>query len=125
MGRRRHRDSQSQSIGRERRHRDRRRRQGGLARVFEGQKSFGVVARFPAWQRDDIEPIKSVLINAPSGARLPLGQLAHVLLKEGPAQISRENAQRRIVIECNDGQESGYGSDTAAKPRIQTSSECD
>jgi cobalt-zinc-cadmium resistance protein CzcA len=73
------------------------------SRVFEGQKSFGVVARFPESQRDDIEPIKSILINAPGGARLPLGQLAHVYLTEGPAQISRENAQRRIVIECNVG----------------------
>ncbi len=71
------------------------------SRVFEGQKSFGVIARFPEWQRDDVEPIKGILINAPGGARLPLGQLARVSLKEGPAQISRENAQRRIVIECN------------------------
>jgi cobalt-zinc-cadmium resistance protein CzcA len=73
------------------------------SRVFEGQKSFGVVARFPESQRDDVEPIQNILINAPGGARLPLGQLAHVYLKEGPAQISRENAQRRIVIECNVG----------------------
>jgi cobalt-zinc-cadmium resistance protein CzcA len=71
------------------------------SRVFEGQKSFGVVARFPEYQRDDIEPIRNILINSPGGARLPLGQLAQVYLKEGPAQISRENAQRRIVIECN------------------------
>jgi cobalt-zinc-cadmium resistance protein CzcA len=71
------------------------------SRVFEGQKSFGVVARFPESQRNDIEPIQNILINSPGGARLPLGQLAHVYLKEGPAQISRENAQRRIVIECN------------------------
>jgi cobalt-zinc-cadmium resistance protein CzcA len=40
-------------------------------------------------------------LQAPGGARLPLGQLADVSLQEGPAQISRENAQRRIVIECN------------------------
>ena len=32
---------------------------------------------------------------------MPLGQLAQVYVNEGPAQISREIAQRRIVIECN------------------------
>ena len=71
------------------------------SRVYEGQKSFGIIVRFPEGQRDDVEPIKNILVQAPSGARIPLGQLANVYLKEGPAQISRENAQRRIVIECN------------------------
>ena len=71
------------------------------SRVFEGQKSFGLIVRFPESYRNNIEPIKSILVNAPSGARIPLGQLAKVELKEGPVQISRESAQRRIVVECN------------------------
>ena len=71
------------------------------SRVYEGQKSFGLVVRFPESQRDDVEPIKNILVEAPGGAHIPLGQLANVYLKEGPAQISREHAQRRIVVECN------------------------
>ncbi len=71
------------------------------SRVFEGQKSFGVTVRFPESYRNDLEPIRNILVDTPGGARLPLGQLANVYLKEGPAQISRESAQRRIVIECN------------------------
>jgi cobalt-zinc-cadmium resistance protein CzcA len=71
------------------------------SRVFEGQKSFGVTVRFPEAYRNDLEPIRNILVDTPGGARLPLGQLANVYLKEGPAQISRESAQRRIVIECN------------------------
>jgi cobalt-zinc-cadmium resistance protein CzcA len=71
------------------------------SRVFEGQKSFGLILRFPESARNDVEVIKNILVDTPGGARLPLGQLARVEVKEGPAQISRESASRRIVIECN------------------------
>ena len=40
-------------------------------------------------------------MNAPDGTRLPLAQLAGLSLVEGPVQISREDAKRRIVVECN------------------------
>ena len=69
--------------------------------VFEGQKRFGVLVRFPEDARKDVNTIKNILVSAPDGARIPLEQLAGVYLEEGPAQISRENGQRRIVIECN------------------------
>jgi heavy metal efflux system protein len=71
------------------------------SKVYEGQKVFGLAVRFPESARNDVEPIRNILIASPQGALLPLGQLAHVYVTEGPAQISREMAQRRIVIECN------------------------
>jgi len=69
--------------------------------VFEGQKRFGVLVRFPGDARKDVNTIKDILVSTPNGARIPLEQLARIYLEEGPAQISRENGQRRIVIECN------------------------
>ncbi len=71
------------------------------SKVYEGQKVFGLAVRFPESSRNDIEPIRDILVASPSGALIPLGQLAKVYVTEGPAQISREMAQRRIVIECN------------------------
>lgn len=71
------------------------------SKVYEGQKVFGLAVRFPKNARNDVEPIRQILIGSPKGALLPLGQLARVYVTEGPAQISRESAQRRIVIECN------------------------
>ena len=70
-------------------------------KVYEGLKVFGLAVRFPEAARNDVEPIKEILIPSPSGALIPLGQLAKVYVTEGPAQISREMGQRRIVIECN------------------------
>jgi cobalt-zinc-cadmium resistance protein CzcA len=71
------------------------------SRVYEGLRVFGLAVRFPKEARDDVEPIKDILIPSPGGAQIPLGQLANVYIAEGPAQISRESAQRRIVVECN------------------------
>jgi cobalt-zinc-cadmium resistance protein CzcA len=70
-------------------------------RVYEGQKVFGLAVLFPESARSDVSPIRQILIASPQGALIPLGQLAHVYVTEGPAQISREMAQRRIVVECN------------------------
>ncbi len=71
------------------------------SKVYDGLKVFGLAVRFPEAARNDVEPIREILIPAPSGALIPLGQLAKVYVTEGPAQISREMGQRRIVIECN------------------------
>ena len=70
-------------------------------RVYEGQKVFGLAVRFPEAARNDVSSISEILIASPQGALIPLGQLARVYVTEGPAQISREMAQRRIVVECN------------------------
>jgi cobalt-zinc-cadmium resistance protein CzcA len=64
-------------------------------------KVFGLAVRFPETARNDVEPIREILVPSPRGALLPLGQLAKVYVTEGPAQISREMGQRRIVVECN------------------------
>jgi cobalt-zinc-cadmium resistance protein CzcA len=70
-------------------------------KVYEGLKVFGLAVRFPERARNDVEPIREILVPSPGGALLPLGQLAKVYVTEGPAQISREMGQRRVVVECN------------------------
>ncbi len=72
-----------------------------VTRIYEGDKSFGVAVRFPEGWRDSIGSLARILIPAPQGFRVPLGELAAIKLEEGPSQISREFGQRRIGIECN------------------------
>ncbi len=71
------------------------------SKIYDGLKVFGLAVRFPENARNDVESIRAILIPSPRGALIPLGQLARVEVTEGPAQISREMGQRRIVIECN------------------------
>ena len=47
-------------------------------KVYEGLKVFGLAVRFPESARNDVEPIRAILIPSPSGALIPLGQLAKV-----------------------------------------------
>src|SRR3989338_5545810 len=76
---------------------------GGKAvtQVFEGEKRFDVLLRFPEDKRNSIETIGNILVHSPGGSKVPLSQLAEVSLVEGPVQISRDDSKRRIVIECN------------------------
>ncbi len=76
---------------------------GGIAagEVFEGQWRFPIVVRFSDAQRADVETIAALWVTAPDGSRIPLRELADIRIVEGPAQISREHASRRIVIEAN------------------------
>jgi cobalt-zinc-cadmium resistance protein CzcA len=49
----------------------------------------------------DVETIRNLLVPSPTGARVPLSQLADLQIVEGPAQISREDTRRRIGVELN------------------------
>jgi cobalt-zinc-cadmium resistance protein CzcA len=69
--------------------------------LIEGEKRFAVVVRFEEKSRRDEEAIKRLWIVAPGGERVPLDQLASFMRIESPAQISRENGMRRVVVETN------------------------
>ena len=73
----------------------------GAGEIFEGQWRFPIMVRFPDNRRTDVESIASLWVTAPNGSRIPLRELADIQIIEGPAQISREHASRRIVIEAN------------------------
>jgi cobalt-zinc-cadmium resistance protein CzcA len=69
--------------------------------LVEDQRRFAVVVRFPAESRSDLEGVRRLLVSAPGGERVPLAQLAKVERVEAPAQVSRENGLRRVVVEAN------------------------
>jgi len=70
-------------------------------KVFEGDKRFDLVVRFAPEARSDIQAIKNILVPSSNRSTIPLSQIADVFVEEGPAQISREHSQRRIVVETN------------------------
>lgn len=76
---------------------------GGMpvSQVIEGQRRFDIVVKLPESSRGSIASIKQLLIDTPQGTLVPLSQVATVRAEEGPSQVSREDAQRRIVIEAN------------------------
>ncbi|MFM9400695.1 CusA/CzcA family heavy metal efflux RND transporter [Myroides odoratimimus] len=69
--------------------------------VYEGEKRFDMVVRMDETNRKNLSDIENLLIPTPLGNQVPLNQLANVEIKEGPNQIQRENAQRRIFVGFN------------------------
>ena len=69
--------------------------------LLDGQKRFSILLRLPDRYRQDAESLRSVMLQAPGGERVMLGQVAKVYEARGPESISRENGQRRIVVQAN------------------------
>jgi cobalt-zinc-cadmium resistance protein CzcA len=69
--------------------------------VFEGERRFPLVVRFPEQFRNKVDVIAATLLSAPNGALVPLQDVADVRLVDGPAQVSREGGKRRIVVGAN------------------------
>ncbi|RME40907.1 MAG: efflux RND transporter permease subunit [Planctomycetota bacterium] len=69
--------------------------------VFEGIRRFDILVRYAPEARSAVEAIRRILIAGPDGLRIPLEQLAHVEEVIGPRQITREDSQRFITIQCN------------------------
>jgi len=72
-----------------------------IGQVFEGNRRFPLQIRFEPDDRDSVEQIRRLTIGDNEGHFIPLSQLADVFEEDGPAQISRENVQRRISVELN------------------------
>ncbi|MCF8423501.1 MAG: CusA/CzcA family heavy metal efflux RND transporter [Bacteroidia bacterium] len=69
--------------------------------VFEGEKRFDLVVRLNNDKRKNLDDVKNLLIPTPLGTQIPLHQLAKVSIKNGPNQIQREDAKRRIIVGFN------------------------
>jgi cobalt-zinc-cadmium resistance protein CzcA len=69
--------------------------------VFEGQRRFSAAVRYPENFRSSAEEIGDILLTSANGSRVKLRDLARIEVKDGPVQISRELAKRRIVVGVN------------------------
>lgn len=69
--------------------------------IIEGDRRFPLVVRLAQEHRADAESIGRILIHSPSGADVPLAQVADIVSTEGPVQLSRENGEGRNVIQMN------------------------
>ncbi|MBZ0185284.1 MAG: efflux RND transporter permease subunit, partial [Candidatus Obscuribacterales bacterium] len=72
-----------------------------VSRVLEGQRLFDLKVWIDAPFRHNLDLIKSTLIDTPTGARVPLVNVAEISIVEGPSVIMRENVTRRIVVQAN------------------------
>jgi Cu(I)/Ag(I) efflux system membrane protein CusA/SilA len=61
--------------------------------TVEGRERYPVNVRYLRDYRSDIDSLQRVLINTPSGAQIPLAQIATISLRTGPGMIRDENGR--------------------------------
>ena len=71
------------------------------SQVYDGEHRHDLVVRYAQEHRGDLEAIKRSLIDTPTGHPVPLESVADITPDRGPNYISRENVQRKIVVQAN------------------------
>ncbi len=84
-----------------------------VTQILEGRKTFDLVVRVGggdaalrrdeavSWMNASSREVREVLVDTPGGTKIPLKALARISEERGPNLIMRENAQRRIIVQCN------------------------
>ena len=66
--------------------------------VLEGRERYGVLVRYPRELRDDPGQVSQVLVTTPSGAQVPLGDLARIEVVPGSTLIKSENGYPNTLV---------------------------
>lgn len=69
--------------------------------IYEGDRRFELVVRLPETTRGDIDRLKFLPVPLNNGDFVPLEEVATLAISPAPAQISRENGKRRVVVTTN------------------------
>ena len=69
--------------------------------IFENERKFDLVVRLDSASRTSIDDVSNLFVATNDGNQIPLSQVASISFREGPAQISREEGKRRIVVGFN------------------------
>ena len=72
-----------------------------VSQVYEKGKVFNLIVRAKDNVRDETDKVNDLMIDTPSGERIPLSYVADVVSSMGPNSVSRENVKRKIVISAN------------------------
>ncbi len=72
-----------------------------VSQVLEKGRAFDLTVRMSAHDLSTIDHIKQLLIDTADGRKVPLSEVCEVVSTAGPNTISRENAQRKLVVSAN------------------------
>ena len=81
-----------------------------IAENIEGRERYPINVRYQRDFRDNVEQMRGVLIGTPSGAQIPLGQVAKISFTHGPAMIRDEDGALTgyIYIDLKDSDYGGF-----------------
>jgi len=71
------------------------------SQIYEPNSRHDLVVRYAPEYRKDLKAIRNSLIDTPNSGKIPLEMVADIIVDKGPNYISRENVQRKIVVQAN------------------------
>jgi cobalt-zinc-cadmium resistance protein CzcA len=94
---------------------------GGQAvtQVYEGERRFDLTVRWQADARDSLDAIRHITVASEEGMQIPLAQMAHIELIDGPATIYREDGQRYAPVKFSVRGRDLAGAISEAQSRIK------
>ena len=69
--------------------------------VFEGERKFQMVVKLRQTDRSQLTDIEQLYVSNAAGQEIPLAELASIKIENGPNQIQRDDAKRRIIVGFN------------------------
>ena len=72
-----------------------------VSTMYEEDRRFDIAVRYIAEARSDIQTIGDISIMAPNGRRVPLSQLATIVVEDGASIITRRENRRQISVRTN------------------------
>jgi heavy metal efflux system protein len=72
-----------------------------VSTVFLGERKYDIAVRFPESVRGSPDQIGSLTVTLPSGARIPLSQVAKIGTATGESSITREMNRRHLTVRLN------------------------
>jgi len=81
-----------------------------ITQTVEGLERYPVNLRYPQNKRDSLEKLKMLAIVTPTGAHIPLTDVANVYVADGPPMIKSENARIAswVLVDIDDADLGGY-----------------
>jgi len=72
-----------------------------VTEVLEGVRRTPVLLRYPEKMRNSAEAIGNILVDTPTGDKVPISLLADIVDVDGPVQVIHEGVLRQVVIQTN------------------------
>jgi HME family heavy-metal exporter len=72
-----------------------------VSQVLDGQRTFDLLVRLDEQYREDLNALKRLVIDAPTGGTVKLEDVARIYKAGGPNTVNREKVRRRIVVQSN------------------------
>ncbi|MBI3577839.1 MAG: efflux RND transporter permease subunit [Ignavibacteriales bacterium] len=72
-----------------------------ISKLYDHAQRFDIVVRYTEGYRASIHAVENLLVTTPSGARVPMTELATIRLVDGPTIIQRQDSKRQISVRTN------------------------